>query len=130
MTRVLVADDDPDIRDLVALRLTMEGHDVSLVDNGLSALEELRSGGFQCAVLDVTMPGLTGVEVVRAARAEPALAAIRLIIMSALSLPSQQALGIAAGADIYLTKPFPMSTLLEQVAGAVVPLTNGHPHTG
>jgi DNA-binding response OmpR family regulator len=114
--RVLVADDEDDIRALVALAVRKAGCTVvaSVADGG-AALDSARTELPDLAVLDVSMPGATGLEVCAALRADPVTAGIRILLLSAGASLEDVAAGLAAGADAYLAKPFQVSGLVHQV---------------
>ena len=114
--RVLVADDEDDIRALVCLAVTKAGCTVAdAVSDGSAALAVARAGIPDLAVLDVSMPGATGLEVCTALRADPATAGIRILLLSAGASLEDVARGLAAGADAYLAKPFGVAALVDQV---------------
>jgi len=114
--RVLVADDEDDIRGLVCLAVAKAGCTViGSVADGHLALSTARSALPDLAVLDVSMPGATGLEVCAALRADPATARIRILLLSAGASLEDVAAGLAAGADAYLAKPFQVSGLVHQV---------------
>jgi DNA-binding response OmpR family regulator len=114
--RVLVADDEPDIRDLVCLAVRKAGATVaSSVADGTAALTAAREDPPDLAVLDVSMPGATGLEVCTALRAEPATAGTRVLLLSAGASTDDVARGLAAGADAYLAKPFAVAGLVTTV---------------
>ena len=114
--RVLVADDEDDIRALVALAVRKAGCTViGSVADGAAALDLARAEHPDLAVLDVSMPGATGLEVCAALRADPATAGIRILLLSAGASLEDVAAGLAAGADAYLAKPFQVSGLVHQV---------------
>ena len=114
--RVLVADDEDDIRALVCLAVRKAGCTVthSLAD-GSAALATARAELPDLAVLDVSMPGKTGLEVCAALRADPATAGTRILLLSAGASPDDVGRGLAAGADAYLAKPFGVAALVQQV---------------
>jgi len=114
--RVLVADDEDDIRALVAVAVRRAGCAVvgSFAD-GAAALDAARTELPDLAVLDVSMPGATGLEVCSALREDPATAGIRILLLSAGASLDDVARGLAAGADAYLAKPFQISALVHQV---------------
>ncbi len=113
---MLVADDEDDIRALVALAVRKAGCTVvGSVADGTAALGLARTGLPDLAVLDVSMPGATGLEVCAALRADPATAGIRILLLSAGASLEDVAAGLAAGADAYLAKPFQISGLVHQV---------------
>jgi DNA-binding response OmpR family regulator len=114
--RVLVADDDPDIRDLVCLAVRRAGAAVvASVGDGRAALAAARDQQPALAVLDVAMPGATGLEVCTALRGDAATARVRVLLLSAGASSDDVARGLAAGADAYLAKPFGVADLVRQV---------------
>ena len=123
-SRVLVADDEEDIRTLVCLAVRKAGCAVvDSVPDGTAALAAARAGLPDLAVLDVSMPGATGLEICAALRADPATAGIRILLLSAGASPDEVARGLSAGADAYLAKPFSVAGLVQQVRA----LTAGAP---
>jgi CheY-like chemotaxis protein len=114
--RVLVADDEEDIRALVCLAVGKAGCTVvTSVADGAAALAEARIHLPDLAVLDVSMPGATGLEVCTALRSDPVTAGIRILLLSAGASLDDVARGLAAGADAYLAKPFAVAGLVHQV---------------
>jgi CheY-like chemotaxis protein len=114
--RVLVADDEDDIRDLVCLAVTRAGGVVQRsVADGTAALAAARGDLPQLAILDVSMPGATGLEVCAALRTDPATAGITILLLSAGASSADVARGLAAGADAYLPKPFPVAALVRHI---------------
>ena len=119
--RVLVADDEDDIRALVCLAIKKAGGAVvSAVADGSAALAAARAELPDLAVLDVSMPGATGLEVCTALRTDPATAGMRVLLLSANASLDDVARGLAAGADAYLAKPFQISGLVHQVRALTV----------
>lgn len=120
--RVLVADDDPDVRELVRLAVRRAGGTVAhAVADGTAALAAARTGRPDLAVLDVTMPGASGLEVCAALRADATTARTGVLLLSAGATEDDVARGLAAGADRYLVKPFAVSFLVEQIRSLVEP---------
>lgn len=114
--RVLVADDEDDIRQLVTLAVRKAGCQVVVTaPDGRTALAAAQSQLPDLAVLDVSMPGMTGLEICSALRADPATTGIRILLLSAGASPDEVARGLAAGADAYLAKPFTVAGLVRQV---------------
>jgi DNA-binding response OmpR family regulator len=114
--RVLVADDEDDIRGLVSLAVRKAGCTVAAsVADGTAALAAARADVPHLAVLDVSMPGSTGLEVCTALRADPATAGVRVLLLSAGASADDVARGLAAGADAYLAKPFVIAELVTRV---------------
>ena len=106
MATVLLAEDDADIRYLVTFKLTRAGYQVKVFGDGLSALAAARENPPELAVLDAMMPGLSGLDVCRELRKDPATAKIPVIILTALAQEADIAAGFAAGAADYIVKPF------------------------
>ena len=115
MTVVLVADDDADIRDLVAFKLEQAGLDVIAVEDGEAALEQARAQQPALAVLDISMPGLSGIDVCRMLRADPATAGMLIIMLTARVQERDVEGGFSAGADDYVTKPFSPRELVSRI---------------
>jgi DNA-binding response OmpR family regulator len=104
---VVIADDEPDIRALVRISATRAGLDVvGEVEDGDSALAAIRREAPDVAILDVSMPGLSGLDVCRLVRAETALDAVHILLLSASVDEPTIAAGMNAGAADYLSKPF------------------------
>ena len=115
MTVLLVADDDADIRDLVAFKLEQAGFEVIAVEDGQAALEQARARRPALAVLDVSMPALSGIDVCRMLRAEPATAGMLIIMLTARVQEQDVQGGFNAGADDYVTKPFSPRELVSRI---------------
>ena len=101
--KILIADDEPQIRDLLKLYLENEGYEVSEAEDGAQALRLLRVWKPDLCVLDIMMPGMDGYQVLRQLRQE---SNIPVIILSAKDADSEKILGLNLGADDYLSKPF------------------------
>ena len=112
---VLVADDDDDIRDLVAFRLDRAGYEVLRAGDGQEALDLAREHRPDLAVLDVMMPKLTGYDVTRELRADAATSRIPVILLTARVQEADVARGFEAGADDYVKKPFSPQELKARV---------------
>jgi len=115
VARILVADDDVDIRELVEFKLSTLGHDVVAVGDGAAAIEACRAERPDLAVLDVMMPGVSGLEAIKAIRATPELADLPVILLTARAQESDVETGFDSGADDYVTKPFSPRELAERV---------------
>ncbi|WP_101524927.1 MULTISPECIES: response regulator [Nocardioides] len=115
MARILVADDDVDIRELVEFKLSTLGHDVVAVADGASAVDEVQRQRPDLAVLDVMMPGMSGLDAVRVIRNDPALADLPVILLTARAQESDVETGFDSGADDYITKPFSPRELASRV---------------
>jgi two-component system response regulator RegX3 len=111
-TRILLADDEPDLAESVSYALRREGFEVESVEDGEAALASARQRSFDVAVLDVMMPKISGIEVCRALRAESDLP---IIMLTARDAEVDRVLGLELGADDYLTKPFSLAELVSRV---------------
>ena len=112
---VLVADDDDDIRDLVAFRLDRAGYEVLRAGDGQQAQDLAREHHPDLAVLDVMMPKLTGYDVTRELRADKETSRIPVILLTARVQEADVARGFEAGADDYVKKPFSPQELKARV---------------
>lgn len=104
--RVLLVDDEPVIRELVQAMLEGGGVEVRCVDSGARALAEARTHHPDLVLLDIVMPGLDGLAVLRLLRADPALAGVPVHMLTARARPADHAAAEKAGADGYIEKPF------------------------
>ena len=116
---VLVADDDPDILALVRFRLERDGYEVLSAPDGETALDLALARTPDLALLDVMMPRLDGYEVTRRLRRHGPTTAIPIILLTARVQEPDAALGIEAGADDYVTKPFSPQALGARVRAAL-----------
>jgi two-component system KDP operon response regulator KdpE len=123
--KVLLVDDDATLRRTLAIGLRAEGHEVLIVADGRSALQALREDRPDIVVLDLGLPDLTGVEVLRQLRT---WSTIPVVVLSARAESAEKVQALDLGADDYVTKPFGMEELLARIraaarrAGSDVPL--------
>jgi diguanylate cyclase (GGDEF)-like protein len=131
--RILVVDDDPDIARFVEINMRLEGFDVRIARDGEEALSAIAVDPPDLVLLDVMMPRIDGVEVCRRLRADPATSHLAIIMLTAKSLSADKVVGLTAGADDYLIKPFDTLELVARVRStmrrnadmrAASPLTN------
>jgi DNA-binding response OmpR family regulator len=113
--RVLVADDDRDIRELVTFKLGHAGFTVEAVEDGVSALDRARDTRPDLVLLDVMIPGLSGLDVARQLRADSETARLPVILLTARTQESDVESGFAVGADDYVVKPFSPRELVSRV---------------
>jgi two-component system response regulator RegX3 len=111
VTRVLVVDDEEAIRDAVAYLLRADGNDVEVASTGTDAIETVAARPFDLVVLDVMLPDLSGVEVARRVRAG---SDVPIIMLTARSSEADLVLGLEAGADDYVEKPFSVHELVSR----------------
>ena len=112
---VLVIEDHPDQRDLLAIVLQREGYRVVTASNGVEALEKLESENVQIALSDIMMPKMDGFELIKQVRSNPSLKSIYLILITARIQEGDRVRGLDLGADDYITKPFSFSELLARI---------------
>ena len=115
MARILIAEDEPDIRDLVAFTLRFAGHDVTPTSNGEEAYQQASQVMPDLILMDVRMPKMTGYEACRAMKADPALKDIPVVFLSAKGQDTEIQTGMEVGAEEYLLKPFATDQLVERV---------------
>jgi two-component system alkaline phosphatase synthesis response regulator PhoP len=114
-SRVLLVEDDPHLAKGLLFNLEREGYEVFLVDNGLSALAQLREKDFDLIILDLMLPKMGGLEVARTIRETNTR--FPILMLTAKSSRKDREIGLEAGADDYLTKPFHLPELLLRVKG-------------
>src|SRR5512146_589103 len=110
--RVLLVEDETDIRELIRYSLAQAGLEVEEASDGAEALDKMRAFAPDLVVLDLMLPGMTGLEVCQRLRSRAATTHLPIMIVSARSAASDKALGLAIGADDYVTKPFSPRDLL------------------
>lgn len=115
MAQVLLIEDDPSQRVMAGFALRHAGHEVREAPDGPQGLEAARAARPDVIVSDVMMPGMTGYEVVEAVRADPALANVPVLLLTAMSDRKHMRQGMTAGADDYLTKPYRPAELCEAI---------------
>lgn len=116
---VVVADDDADIRDLVTFKLDNAGFTVVPAADGDEALDVVLEHRPDLALLDVMMPGRSGLDVLRSIRADDSLAGTRVILLTARARDVDVDAGFSTGADDYLTKPFSPRELVHRVTALI-----------
>jgi CheY-like chemotaxis protein len=115
MRKLLIADDEIGIRSLVRMTLESDTYEILEASDGDEALVMALEHLPELILLDVSMPGLSGLEVCRALKENPSTAAITVVLLTAMAQESDVAQGAAAGADDYFTKPFSPVALLQKV---------------
>jgi len=113
--RLLIVEDESSIRELLRLHLSLAGFEVEEVGDGATALERARAERFDLIVLDLMLPGLDGLTVCRAIRAQGANVASAILMLTARDTESDKVLGLESGADDYMTKPFGIREMLARV---------------
>lgn len=113
--KILVVDDETDIRRMLQWGLTEQGYQVITASDGREALEQIALGRPDLVVLDVMLPGIDGYTVLQKVRAHPATAALPIIMLTALDKGSDVTKGWKTGADLYFVKPFAPEELMEAI---------------
>lgn len=113
--KILIADDEPDILEIIQFNLQQEGYEVFTAKNGDEAFEKARVTHPDLIMLDVMMPGKTGIEVCELLRMNPAFKQTLIIFLTALSDEGTEIKGLESGADDFLTKPISPKVLLSKV---------------
>ena len=117
--RILLVDDEISLTELFSMMLEMEGYRVDVVHDVQSAIDSLHVQRPSLIMLDLMMPEASGLELCRYVRADPALASIPIVVVSAKSQLEEVQEGLDAGADIYLLKPVSKAELVEAVSQAL-----------
>ena len=115
MTKILIAEDEPDIRELVAFTLRFAGYEVVVAQNGEEAVQLAVRELPDMALMDVRMPRMTGYDACRAIKAHPELKDMPVVFLSAKGQEAEIESGLEAGAEEYLLKPFAPDQLIERV---------------
>ncbi len=119
--RILIVDDDPNILISLEYLLQREGFEVHLARDGEEALAAIAAQRPALVLLDVMMPKKSGLEVCQALRADEALNATRVLMLSAKARDTDIAKGLGSGADAYMTKPFSTQALVQKVREMLEP---------
>jgi DNA-binding response OmpR family regulator len=123
-SRVLIVEDEPDIRDLLAWHLEREGFQVAQCRTGLEGLRQAQATPPDLLLLDLMLPELDGLEVCRRLRSEPATAALPIVMLTARGEELDRVLGLELGADDYIVKPFSPKEVVARVRAV---LRRSHP---
>ena len=116
-SRVLIADDEPNIVTSLVYLMTKSGYEVAVARNGEEALALVESFRPDLVLLDVMMPRRSGYDVCRQMRERPEWRGIKIVMLSAKGREAEVSKGLSLGADAYLTKPFSNRDLIARVAG-------------
>ncbi|MDP2821105.1 MAG: response regulator [Sulfuritalea sp.] len=114
-TKILIADDEPNIVISLEFLLKREGYQVIVAHNGAEALARVRAERPDMAILDVMMPLRNGFEVCQDLRQDPEFNHLRIMMLTAKGRDTEISKGLALGADVYMTKPFATRELIAKV---------------
>jgi len=120
MAKILIAEDERDIRDLIAFTLRFAGHEVFVATNGEEAVEMAPQVSPDLVIMDVRMPRMTGYEACKTMKADPDLKDIPVVFLTARGQESEIQQGLEAGAEEYLLKPFAPDQLTNRVKAILV----------
>ncbi|MCX7793840.1 MAG: response regulator transcription factor [Thermodesulfovibrionales bacterium] len=115
MKRILIVDDEKDLVELVSYNLKKEGFSTAASYDGPDALSKLKDNGFDLVILDLMLPGMDGLEVLRVIRSDARLSHIPVIMLTAKGEEIDRVIGLEMGADDYVTKPFSPRELIARV---------------
>ena len=113
--KVLIADDEQNIVISLEFLMKREGFEVVVANDGEEAIRRIRADQPDLVLLDVMMPKKSGFEVCQEVKSDPALAAVRILMLTAKGRDTEVAKGLALGADAYMTKPFSTRELVDKV---------------
>ena len=113
--RILVVEDEEDIRELIRYNLAKAGYEVECVESGEAAVSELARRCPDLLVLDLMLPGMDGLTVCRRVREQHATATLPIVMLTARAEESDVVIGLELGADDYLTKPFSPRVLIARI---------------
>lgn len=128
--RVIVVEDERDLADLMVYNLAKAGFMASAVHDGPSAVAAITASPPDLIVLDVMLPGISGLDVARQVRTHPRSGKVPILMLTAKADEGDQVAGLSVGADDYVTKPFSMKVLLARVAALLRRSGEGEPSAG
>ncbi len=114
-TRVLIADDEQDIKDIIQMYLESQGYEIETAYDGLDAVDRVQSWNPDVVLLDIMMPLMDGISVCRKIKSDPATKDIAVIMISAASKREKEGEAYQAGADAYVLKPFEPADLVKKI---------------
>ncbi len=119
-SRILIADDDPDLSDRLGLFLGGQGYQVDHASGGQEALSKIRSTQPNLVILDAVLPKISGFQIARLIKFDAHFSKLPIVMLTVLNQPADKERAKAVGIDLYLTKPFTDDTLLEAVKKLLV----------
>ena len=122
---IVVVEDEPDTAEMFAEMMRLSGYQVRKAYGSRQAMSMIAEERPDAVVLDVMMPDVSGLEVLKFMQRDPGLSGIPVVVVSAKSLPSDIKTGLEAGASVYLTKPVAFLDLRKAVENAILAVSNG-----
>ncbi|MBF9014475.1 MULTISPECIES: response regulator [unclassified Oceanispirochaeta] len=119
MAKLLIVEDEADIRELISFNLEMSGYEVEKARDGEEGLALAKGGDFDLIILDLMLPGMDGLKVCSQLRKDPSTATVPVIMLTARSEDDDIISGLETGADDYITKPFSPRILIARVKAAL-----------
>jgi two-component system alkaline phosphatase synthesis response regulator PhoP len=113
--KILIADDEPDILEIIGYNLQSEGYEITTAKNGNEAIEQAKRFNPDLIILDIMMPGKNGIEVCNVLRTQPAFKDTLIIFLTALSDEGTEVKGLETGADDFISKPVSSKVLISKV---------------
>lgn len=126
---IVVVEDEDDIQELLRFNLEREGFLVTTVDNGSRAIEIISSKKPDLILLDIMLPGLSGLDICKRLKASPELQAIPIVMLTARGEEADIVVGLELGADDYITKPFGLRELIARIRACLRKVTQSGPNT-
>ena len=114
--RILIVEDEPNIVESLSFILGRAGFEVDTISDGAEALERLRRKSFSALVLDIMLPGMNGLDVLKAIRSDNALSSLPVMVLTAKGQASDRRAAEAIGADAFVTKPFSNAEVVKRVS--------------
>ena len=114
-SRVLIVEDEPNIMESLAFILQRADFDIDTATDGTEALRQLRRRTYSALILDLMLPGISGLEVLRSVRSDKALETMPVIVLSAKGQAADRKAAEATGATVFITKPFSNSEVVDRV---------------
>jgi CheY-like chemotaxis protein len=113
--KILIAEDSPATQKFISFTLKYKGHDVTIASDGVEALEKLPQGTYDLVILDIMMPRMNGLEVLREIKKRPETSRIPVIMLTSEKGEADRQTALSLGARFFLNKPFQPEQLLEAI---------------
>ena len=114
--RILIVEDEPNIVESLSFILRRAGFDVDTVTDGAEALDRVRRQAFEVLVLDIMLPGMNGLDVLKAIRSDQTLSSLPVVVLTAKGQANDRRTAEAIGASAFITKPFSNADVVERVS--------------